>query len=274
MSKYVYILARLFYLNGGIEMDEFNITMGLITSLGFVFTLFTLYKDRRKEEIRRNRTKDILVKNIKDNTNYLKKYYDKFEHNYDMYKETKENQPSQEFNHRIDLITYFINSYSNDLFLENLKKINQNIESYYINNIEDSKFDYAKYFELKTDLNELIKKLEYYKYQIDIFIEPYDEYLKYNLNEKIIYKNHTIANDLVTNDFNYTGNDFIINPVMYYNRIIREYDKYFNDLENLSVPLMASNDDQTAVRSFIDINFDSVHEEVNNIINKTNQNIN
>ena len=61
---------------------------------------------------------------------------------------------------------------------------------------------------------------------------------------------------------------------MYYNRIIREYDKYFNDLENLSVPLMASNDDQTAVRSFIDINFDSVHEEVNNIINKTNQNIN
>ena len=69
MSKYVYILARLFYLNGGIEMDEFNITMGLITSLGFVFTLFTLYKDRRKEETRRIRSKDILVKNIKDNTN-------------------------------------------------------------------------------------------------------------------------------------------------------------------------------------------------------------
>lgn len=93
MSKYVYILARLFYINGGIEMDEFNIAMGLITFLGFVITLFTLYKDRKKEEIRRNRTKDILVKNIKDNTNYLKKYYDKFEHNYDMYKETKENQP-------------------------------------------------------------------------------------------------------------------------------------------------------------------------------------
>ncbi|MGS0654948.1 hypothetical protein ACU40M_10740 [Staphylococcus arlettae] len=254
-------------------MDGYDITMAIITVLAFGFTIYTLLKEANKEKVRRKRTKEILETNIKDSINYLKKYYDIFEHNYDMYKETKENHPSQEFNHRIDIITYFINSYSNDLFLENLKKINQNIESYYINNIEDSKFDYDMYFELKTDLNELIKKLKYYKYQIDIFIEPYDEYLKYNLNEKIIYKNHTISNDLVTNDFNYTGNDSIINPVMYYNRIIREYDRYFNDLENLGVPLMASNDDQTAVRSFIDIDFASVHEEVNNIINKTTQNI-
>ncbi|WP_141567916.1 hypothetical protein, partial [Staphylococcus saprophyticus] len=93
-------------------------------------------------------------------------------------------------------------------------------------------------------MNELIKILEYYKYQIDIFLEPHDEFLKYNLNQKIIYKNYTRPNDLITNDLNYNGNDSIINPIMYYNRIIREYDEYFSDLEHLSVPLMAPVDDE------------------------------
>lgn len=53
--------------------------------------------------------------------------------------------------------------------------------------------------------------------------------------------------------------------------MIREYDEYFSDLENLLVPLMASYDEQMFTKSFIDIDFSSVHEEVNIIIKKIAQ---
>lgn len=255
-------------------MDVFNVIIGFLTIVGLIFTLNAFYKEKNNNRIRRERTESILKESIGYNTEYIKNTYNKFSHNFHQYNESINTNPKSEYGHRIDLITYFIHAYGNEYFLHKLKDIRDNIEAYYINNIDDSKFNHDKYFELKRDLNELIKKLEYYKYQIDIFLEPYDEFLKYNLNQKIIYKNHTIPNDLITNNLNDTGNDSIINPVMYYNRIIREYDEYFSDLEHLSVPLMSSTDDQIFVKSFIDIDFSSVHEDVNDIINKIDKNIN
>lgn len=227
----------------------------------------------RRNSRKRQRTKKILTENIEYNTQKIKIMFDKFNRNFNQYNNAIKLDPKSEFNHRIDLITYFINTYGNNYFLHKLKNVRDNIESYYINNIDDSNFNYDKYFDLKRDLNELIGTLEYYKYQIDIFIEPYDEFLNYNLNQKIIYKNQEIPNDLITNDLNYTGNDSIKTPIMYYNRIIRNYDEYFSDLEHLSVPLMPTNGDELFVKSFIDIDFRSIHEEVNNIINKIDENI-
>lgn len=254
-------------------LNAFNIFVGLLTIVGFVLTLKSLYKEETNNRIRRKRTEDILQENIDYNSKKIKNAYGKFNHNLNNYNEAINVDPKSEYGHRIDLITYFIQAYGNVDFLHTLKDIRNNIESYYINNIDDSTFDYEKYFDLKGELNELIKKLEYYKYQIDIFIEPYDEFLKYNLKQKISYNQKEITNDLITNNFNDTGNDSIVNPTIYHNSIIRKYDEYFSDFKKLPVPLMTVDEDMF-VKSFIDIDFSSVHEEINNIISKIDENIN
>ncbi|MEB8190136.1 hypothetical protein [Mammaliicoccus sciuri] len=257
----------------GIIMNLFNIIIGVLTVIGLVVTIIAFYKERNNNRIKRERTEIILKENIINRKKHIERSYKAFNHNLNQYEETVLNNPEFEYGHRLDLITYFINSYGNEYFLNILKDMQKTIEEYYINNIDDSNFNYNKYYEIKRDLNNLIKVLDYYIYQINIFIEPYDKYLNYNLNQKIIHNNDEVQNDLVTNNFNFTGNDVIINPVLYYNRIIREYDKYFSDFQNLSVPLMVITDDEMTVSSFINIDFANVHDKVNNIIKKININI-
>ncbi|MBW0770363.1 hypothetical protein KYJ98_08385 [Mammaliicoccus lentus] len=249
-------------------MNIFNIIIGVLTIIGLGVTLVAFYKERNNNRIKRERTEIILKEKINDSINHIEKSYKAFNNNLNQYKETVKNNSEFEYGHRLDLLTYFINSYGNEYFLNKLKETRNTIEEYYINNIDDSNFNYNKYHETKRDLNDLIKVLDYYIYQINIFLEPYDKFLNYNLNQKIIYKNDEISNDLVTNNFNFTSNDVIINPILYYKRIIGEYDKYFSDFENLVVPLMVITDDEMTVKSFIDIDFTDVHEKVDNIIKK------
>lgn len=248
-------------------MNIFNIIVGVLTIAGFVYTIWAFIIEINKNKRKRKRTQDILQENIKENSKVIIYNYDKFNYNYNQYKSSVEMQQFDEYQFRLDLVSYFIHTYGNNSFLDSLKSLKSNIEEYYINNIDDSKFNYIGYSKLKKDIKELIQKLEYYKYQTDMFIQPYDDFLKYNLNQKIIHNSQNIPNDLVSANFNGTGNDAIINPIIYYKSLIRIYDDYFNDLNNLSVPLLYQvKDSEMSIKSFVNMEFGSVHEEVKQII--------
>lgn len=255
-------------------MECFNIFVGIATIVGLVLTFCSIKKEKNKNNLKRERTKIIVKENISKNIDYINTAFGKFNQNFEKYKETTENDKSSEYQHRIDLVSYFINSYGNESFINNIKNIKNNIDSYFINNVDNSNFNHGEYIKLNAELNDTIKEMEYYKYQIDIFIEPYDDFLKRNLNEKIIYNNYSnsnysIPNDLVTNRFNNNDVDNIITPIQYYSKIIRDYDKYFNNLDELPVPLMNASDGVgTYVKSLVNIDFENTHKKINNIINR------
>ena len=125
-------------------MNLFNIIVGLLTVIGLIVTIVAFYKERNSNRIKRERTEIILKENIIDRKKHIERSYKAFNHNLNQYKEAVRNNPEteSEYGHRLDLITYFINSYGNEYFLNILKDMQKTIEEYYINNIDDSNFNY------------------------------------------------------------------------------------------------------------------------------------
>lgn len=252
-----------------------EVIVQLATIITLLFTGYQVYmvrKERKETELKEStkykRKSEILNNNLVNNIDYLEKTYAKFNHNYKMYCESVNNDTIES---KLDTIAYFILSYVNDSFINQLIKTNQSLNDYYQDSISNAHIDYDTYIDINNSLKEILNKLTNAKLVLDSYIPSYDEKLTYETKEAVIKKVNTKNLQLITDNFNGTGNSNVINPLMYYKEILFDYRHFFHNANDIPVLLIEADSELGEVSYFTEVfNFEEIHNNMTILLEKLN----
>ncbi|MGW7906235.1 hypothetical protein ACWEXP_00510 [Staphylococcus pseudoxylosus] len=169
---------------------------------------------------------------------------------------------------KLNTLSYFIVTYVNDVFLENINELNNNLENYYSNNYEDAELNFDEFKKVWNKLKIIHDELKNSQYVIDSYIEPFDMKMERDLKNVVSFGKDEIQYNLVDDNYNDNGSPFIANPLNYYFGEISKYHKYFqNSGFDIPVTLINANTEPGEYSSFTkEIDFEQVHRHVLELI--------
>lgn len=153
-------------------LDLYNIFVGFITIICVVIAVYQITIEIDKRKLKRKRMSEILKIKVESNINYVNSAFDKFEHNYKNHLSASNKEEVAQLQH---IITYYINSYVNDKFIDNINELLDNLEEFYQSNIDDDELKYKKYRQLWNLTRGIYQDLKNKKYIFDRLFPNYDE---------------------------------------------------------------------------------------------------
>lgn len=250
-------------------VELFNILVGFVTIIGVIIAVFQITNEIDKRKLKRKRTSEILKIKVESNINYVSGAFDKFEHNYKIHLRVDNNENVEQLQH---IINYFINSYVNDKFINNINELLNNFEEYYQSNIDEDELKYKEYRELWNLTRGIYQDLKNNKYIFNKLFPNYDEEIERNMKTIVLNKSYVKTDRLITDNFNRTGNTFIVNPLMYYGDKIGEYNKYFHNVGDIPIPLINTNKEPGRITTFTnEFDFEKTHKDLRTLIKKSNE---
>ncbi|MCG2360486.1 hypothetical protein K4Q22_00400 [Staphylococcus epidermidis] len=250
-----------------------GVVVQIATIISLIFTGYQVYMVRKenkenklKESTKNNRKSDILNNNLNNNIKYLEESYLKFNHNYNIYVNSINNDNIES---KLDTISYYILSYVNSSFINRLEKTKQSLDNYYQDSISNAHIDYNTYTDIKNSLEEIIKNLSNAKLVLDSYIPSYDEKLIFETKEAVINKVDTKNLCLIDDNFNGSGNTFVVNPLMYYKKILYEYRYFFYNENDIPILLIEADSELGKESRFTKVfNFKEIHTNLSTLIEK------
>lgn len=250
-----------------------GVVVQIATIISLIFTGYQVYMVRKenkenklKESTKNNRKSDILNNNLNNNIKYLEESYLKFNHNYNIYVNSINNDNIES---KLDTISYYILSYVNSSFINRLEKTKQSLDNYYQDSISNAHIDYNTYTDIKNSLEEIIKNLSNAKLVLDSYIPSYDEKLIFETKEAVINKVDTKNLCLIDDNFNGSGNTFVVNPLMYYKKILYEYRYFFHNENDIPILLIEADSELGKESRFTKVfNFKEIHTNLSTLIEK------
>ncbi|WP_239733632.1 hypothetical protein [Mammaliicoccus sp. M-M49] len=250
-------------------LDLYNILVGFVTIIGVAIAVYQISNEIDKRKLKRKRTSEILKIKVERNINYVISAFNKFEHNYKIHLKSSNKEEVTQLQH---IINYYINSYINDKFIDNVNELLNNLEEFYRINIDDDDLKYDEYRQLWTLTRGIYQDLKNNKYIFDRLFPNYDEEIEKNMKTIILNKSYVKNDKLITDNLNGMRNTFIANPIMYYGDKIVEYNKYFHNVEDIPIPLINTNKEPGYFSSFTrEFDFDKTHNELRSLIKKVNE---
>ncbi|RTX73753.1 hypothetical protein CD117_03975, partial [Mammaliicoccus sciuri] len=128
-------------------LDLYNILVGFVTIIGVAIAVYQISNEIDKRKLKRKRTSEILKIKVERNINYVISAFNKFEHNYKIHLKSSNKEEVTQLQH---IINYYINSYINDKFIDNVNELLNNLEEFYRINIDDDDLKYDEYRQLWT----------------------------------------------------------------------------------------------------------------------------
>ncbi|BFL78664.1 hypothetical protein PXW92_03825 [Staphylococcus hominis] len=252
---------------------EFLVQLATIITL--IFTGYQVYmarkenKDKELKELTKRRRKfDVLTNELSVKSNYIKQAFLKFEHNYKMYLSMQDKNTIES---KLDTIAYYILSYVNKPFIENIISTKETLDNFYQDSISDKDINYETYVDINNELNIIIEDLKIALLVSENYIPSYDEKLISETRNAVINKKDTKDLSLINENFNGQGNVFIANPLMYYKDILFKYRFYFHKNDDIPVFLIDANKQVGKVRVFTEVfDYEKTHNKIRDLITELN----
>lgn len=253
--------------------------MEFLVQLATIITLiFTGYqvnmvrkenKDKESKEYTKNKRKfDVLINKLSVKKSYIEKAFSKFEHNYEMYLKMKNKDNIED---KLDTIAYYILTYVNKPFIDNLISTKEALDNFYQDSISDKNINYETYVDINNELNIIIEELKNALLISESYIPSYDEKLISETRDAVINESDTEELSLIIKNFNGQDNVFVANPLMYYKDILFKYRSYFHKNDDIPVFIIDANKEVGKGRVFTEVfDFEKIHNKIRDLITEIN----